>query len=146
MKVEIKTLNESMLGSWVNMRQELWPWATREQHLYEVKELIESGEFVAWAVWRGNEAIGFLELYVRPFANGCNSRPVPFLEGIWIEPAWRSNGIGRQLLNVAENWAKSKGHSEMGSDADLENINSHKAHLAWGFVETERVVYFRKGL
>ncbi len=32
----------------------------------------------------------------------------------------------------------------MGSDTEIENGASQAAHSAWGFCETERVVYFRK--
>ncbi|MCZ6645554.1 MAG: GNAT family N-acetyltransferase [SAR324 cluster bacterium] len=144
--VEIRTLNESNLDGWLKLRRKLWPSATRTQHRGEVRELMQSDNFIAWAAWHGIEAIGFLELYVRPFANGCDSRPVPFLEGIWVDSSWRSKGIGRQLLHAAVNWARSEGFTEMGSDADLDNTVSHQAHSAWGFVETERVIYFRKKL
>jgi aminoglycoside 6'-N-acetyltransferase I len=34
----------------------------------------------------------------------------------------------------------------LGSDTPLANIASQDAHRSWGFAETERVVYFRKGL
>jgi len=39
-----------------------------------------------------------------------------------------------------------RGFAEIGSDADIANSASHAAHRGWGFVETERVVYFRKVL
>ena len=39
-----------------------------------------------------------------------------------------------------------KGFREIGSDTPLDNRASQDAHRGWGFAETERVVYFRKGL
>jgi aminoglycoside 6'-N-acetyltransferase I len=39
-----------------------------------------------------------------------------------------------------------RGFREIGSDALNENHASHAAHRAWGFSETERVIYFRKAL
>lgn len=43
-------------------------------------------------------------------------------------------------------WARACGCRELASDALLENQASHAAHRALGFVETERVVFFRKPL
>ncbi len=39
-----------------------------------------------------------------------------------------------------------RGLRELGSDALMDNTASHAAHRAWGFTETERVIYFRKVL
>jgi orotate phosphoribosyltransferase len=50
------------------------------------------------------------------------------------------------LVNGAEAWARSKGCSEFGSDALLDNDVSRAAHLALGFHETEQIRYFRKVL
>jgi aminoglycoside 6'-N-acetyltransferase I len=36
------------------------------------------------------------------------------------------------------------GFREVGSDTPIANLPSQAAHRAWGFSETERVVYFRK--
>lgn len=38
------------------------------------------------------------------------------------------------------------GCGELASDAPLENAASHAMHHALGFVETERVVFFKKAL
>jgi len=71
---------------------------------------------------------------------------VPFLEGIWVEPELRRRGVGRALVDHVEAFVRARGFREIGSDALLGNRASHAAHAAWGFSETERVVYFRKGL
>ncbi len=91
-------------------------------------------------------SLGFAEVYVRDFANGCESQPVPFLEGIWVDRSQRRHGLGRQLIETIEAWARSKGFKELGSDAELHTTLSHRAHAGWGFEETERDVYFRKTL
>jgi aminoglycoside 6'-N-acetyltransferase I len=45
-----------------------------------------------------------------------------------------------------EEFVAARGFTEIGSDTDIANRESHAAHRSWGFVETERVVYFRKVL
>jgi aminoglycoside 6'-N-acetyltransferase I len=89
-------------------------------------------------------AAGFAEVAVRSYANGCETHPVPFLEGIWVDPQFRRQGIGRQLLAHAQAFLVVRGFRELGSDSEIDNHASHAAHRSWGFSETERVVYFRK--
>ena len=45
-----------------------------------------------------------------------------------------------------EEWARSLGCTELASDVELHNSPSQSMHLAIGFEETERVVYYRKPL
>jgi aminoglycoside 6'-N-acetyltransferase I len=58
----------------------------------------------------------------------------------------RRQGVGRALLAAAEAWARAMGHSEIGSDALLDNVVSHRAHVASGYAEVVRLVVFRKAL
>ena len=78
------------------------------------------------------------------YVNGCETSPVAFLEGIFVEPSQRRNGMARALCIAVEQWARDRGCREFASDADLSNLVSHRMHDALGFIETERVVYFRK--
>nr|WP_241823604.1 GNAT family N-acetyltransferase [Sphingomonas sp. Sph1(2015)] len=50
---------------------------------------------------------------------------------------------GGALVAAVADWGRAQGCSEFASDAELENVDSHAMHRALGFVETERVVYFR---
>jgi aminoglycoside 6'-N-acetyltransferase I len=86
-------------------------------------------------------AVGFAEIAVRKYANGCDTRPVAFLEGVWVKPQFRRQGIGARLIAHAETLLAFR---ELGSDTWIDDCPSQAAHLAWGFFETERVVYFRK--
>jgi aminoglycoside 6'-N-acetyltransferase I len=78
--------------------------------------------------------------------NGCNSSPVAFLEGLYFEPCWRNRGVARLLCKTVAEWAASLGCSEFASDVELGNEVSQQVHIALGFSETERVVYYRKEL
>lgn len=88
--------------------------------------------------------VGFAEYNVRDFANGCVSQPVPFLEGIWVRPELRGQGVAKALMAHLEAIARSQGYHEFGSDVEMHNDISLRMHRALGFEETERVVYFRK--
>jgi aminoglycoside 6'-N-acetyltransferase I len=82
----------------------------------------------------------------RPYADGCDTSPVGYLEAWCVEPSVRRKGYGRALLQAAEAWAREAGCREMASDAEWENSRSQQAHLHCGYAEVGRIVQFRKAL
>jgi aminoglycoside 6'-N-acetyltransferase I len=95
----------------------------------------------------GGAAVGLAEAELRTdYVNGTTTRPVAFLEGIYVVPEARRQGVAASLVNAVCLWARERGCRELASDALLENERSHAMHRALGFEETERVVFFRKPL
>ena len=134
---------------WLSLREALWPHCSREEHLAEMSSFAADPEryvqFVAYAEPR--LPVGFVEASLRnDYVNGTNSSPVAFLEGIYVAPEHRRQGIAAQLVGSVAEWATSRGCREFASDAPLENELSQVVHKALGFRETERVVFFRKAL
>ena len=63
-----------------------------------------------------------------------------------IDPAHRGCGVSRQLLQHGEQWCRSKGCTEIATDAELDNTAAQRFHEHMGFEETFRVVEYRKSL
>ena len=98
-----------------------------------------------FVVDRGDGSLaGFVEAGSRPYAEGCDTSPVGYIEAWYIDDDLRRQGYGRALLDAAEDWARQQGYREMASDALLDNEASHRAHEAAGYDEVERIVTFRK--
>jgi len=128
------------------MRSALWPEMTEEDNLRETAKLGDEA-FVRMALNTEGNPAGFAEATLRTdYVNGCETSPVAFLEGIYVEPWARGQGVAKELVAEVERWALARGCQEFASDALLENEASHRMHRGLGFVETERVVYFRKDL
>lgn len=89
---------------------------------------------------------GFISLSMRAWAEGCDSTPVPYVEGWWVEAEHRRVGLGRALILAAENWCRANGYSELGSDVDVDNTASLQAHDAIGLERTVRLQFFRRRL
>jgi aminoglycoside 6'-N-acetyltransferase I len=89
---------------------------------------------------------GFASVSLRPWAEGCDSSPVPYVEGWYVAPDLRGQGIGAALFAAIKQWCRDHGHVELGSDAELDNVPSHRAHVALGFEPTLQLQFFRKPL
>jgi aminoglycoside 6'-N-acetyltransferase I len=142
----IEAPNGEGLAEWRRMRHALWPEMSETENFQETKTLGEGPKaFVRLALDGQDRAAGFVEATLRTdYVNGCETSPVVFLEGIYVEPWARRQGVARRLVEVVQQWARQMNCSEMASDALLANADSHGMHLGLGFEETERVVYFRK--
>jgi aminoglycoside 6'-N-acetyltransferase I len=141
------TIRES--DAWTRMRRALWP-GDDDEHQKEVFRFL-GGErkvtdrvFVAKNV--AGEVVGFIELSIRPFAEGCVTDRIAYFEGMYVDPSVRGKGIGRSLIRAAEEWGRSMGCKEVASDTEISNETSVAVHNAMGFVEVNRVVCFRKDL
>ena len=134
-------------AEWVRLRDALWPGSLWDHDVETRKYFDQRGSALIVLVAEVEERIvGFLEMDFRPYAPGCTSSPVPFIEGWYVEPAWQRRGIGRALVNAAEARARTMGYIEMGSDAELGNEDGLAAHRAVGYEEVERIVCFRRSL
>ena len=91
--------------------------------------------------------IAFIQLALRyDYVEGCNSSPVAYIEGIYVEEEYRRNGIAQELVRAAENWGKDHGCTEIASDCELYNVMSIDFHKSAGFIEENRVVCFKKDI
>lgn len=135
--------------AWWRMRDALWPGAAEEHH-EEIERYFGVGDEFPREPWvvllalKSEEAVGMAELSIRPYAEGCDSRRVAYLEGWYVEPGARRTGVGRALVVAAERWGREQGCTEFGSDAEPDNEVSRRAHLAAGFEEVGLVRCFRK--
>lgn len=104
----VRAIQIAEAGEWARLRGRLWPDADPQELTAETQAFLEGAEMPTIAAAfvareeEGDEAIGFLELGVRPFADGCESRPVAHVEGWYVEPAARGRGVGRALMTAAE--------------------------------------------
>ena len=92
------------------------------------------------------DAVGMIDARERNYAEGAPNLRAAYVEDLWVEPEHRRRGVARLLLEAVENWARAEGLDWLGSDARLDNDESHRWHQAAGFVETERLVVFGKPL
>jgi aminoglycoside 6'-N-acetyltransferase I len=133
--------------SWVRMRQGLWPEAPLEYLNYDLDEILSDPRRAVFVATRADGSlVAFIEASLREFAEGCETSPVGYIEAWFVDENIRGQKLGRELILTAENWARERGCTEMGSDTWLENEVSIQAHRKTGYDEVERLVHFLKHL
>jgi aminoglycoside 6'-N-acetyltransferase I len=147
MTIAVRQVRTDDHAEWLRMRCALWEDCPEEQQVREMEENRSSDVDQVFVAERLDGGLcGFLEAAIRSRANGCDSTPVGYIEGWYVDEDARQQGVGRALIEAAEEWARSKGCRQMASDAELWNEVSHLAHGALGYHETGRVVTFKKDL
>jgi len=150
-KVKARPAEKRDADVWLRMRRDLWPEGGEAEHREEIAQYFR-GDFprAPWAVLlaedRRGRALGFVELSIRPYAEGCRSSRVAYLEGWYVVSEARGRGVGRALAAAAEAWGRAQGCTELASDADPENTASVVVHRALGFEDMGLIRCFRKNL
>ncbi len=126
---------------------QMWEDNTLEGLTEDLAEIIANPESAVFLLYDGEVAIGFSQCQLRhDYVEGTDSSPVGYLEGIFVEEAYRNKGYAKDLLRQCESWAKEMGCTEFASDCELENTGSLAFHLKMGFLEANRVICFTKKL
>lgn len=130
------------------MRCALWPDGAVEEHACEMSNILSrlADQAVFVAVRPTGSLGGFIEVTLRDSAEGCDAGPVGYVEGWYVDPDIRREGVGRRLLAAGEQWALEHGCRMMASDTTMDNTISEKVHAATGFEEVGRAIHFRKRL
>ena len=136
--------------AWCELRHTFWPQGSREQHAGEIAAFFAGKAkeplVVLLAEGKAGEILGLAELSIRSCAEGCVTDRIAYLEGWYVVPSARGQGIGRALVEASETWARAQGCQEFASDTGAENESSAAAHHAVGFAEVALVRCFRKSL
>ncbi|MEM6619324.1 MAG: GNAT family N-acetyltransferase [Pseudomonadota bacterium] len=142
----IRELGAGDRDLWLALYRQLWPRHRDIDLLREIDRINKSSKRAAYVASVDGTPAGFAEYALRDYANGCDSQPVPFLEGIWIAEPYRGQGIARALIEFLTQTARRQGFTEFGSDVELSNYASQLMHERLGFEQREKVIYYRKRL
>jgi aminoglycoside 6'-N-acetyltransferase I len=147
---QIRRVASTDLDDWLRLRHAMWPHDVLADHRSAIERFFAGHRHepmeVLLAIDGNGAVVGFAEVSIRNIVDSCATDRVGYLEGWYVEPEARRQGVGRALVLAAERWAVEQGCTEFGSDARSDNEVSRVAHLALGFEETGCVRNFRKDL
>lgn len=132
-------------AEWLRLRGLLWPDES-DAHAAEVDAYFTApaiGAQVLVLETALDHLGGFIELAERAFAEGCITSPVAYIEGVFVEKAFRRQGAARRLVDAAVAWARAAGYQELASDAYSDNRTGRRLHLNAGFEAVAEITCFR---
>jgi aminoglycoside 6'-N-acetyltransferase I len=137
----IRLLNDTDIKEWFRMRITLWDDSTEA----DLDDWLSTPDTATFVIDRGDGRLGgFLEMGQRDYAEGCETSPVAYIEGWYVDEDLRRQGWGKALVMAGEDWARKQALREIASDTWLDNEISIQAHLSIGYEEEVRLVAFRK--
>jgi aminoglycoside 6'-N-acetyltransferase I len=149
-RMVVRTAVRSDADILLELRCALWPDSSVPQHQLEMERYFAEDpngpKTILLAEDDRGSVVGFAELSIRAFAEGCETDRVAYLEGWFVQPGVRRRGVGRTLLKAVEDWGRSLGCSELASDADVDNALSAIVHRSLGFADVGLVRCFSKDL
>lgn len=86
--------------------------------------------FVAYA---DDEPVGIAGVYLRHEGRDVLG-PVPELVSMWVDPAHRSAGVGRALVDAAASWVVHRGLEELRLMVSADNPDAERFYERIGFV------------
>ncbi|WP_046226988.1 aminoglycoside 6'-N-acetyltransferase [Paenibacillus dauci] len=138
---------QSHLHQVTNLAMQLWPDNIESELRADFAEILDSSTDIVYLANAEELSIGFIHMSLRhDYVEGSDSSPVGYIEGIYVDPAFRHRGISTRLLAAGEEWSRSMGCSQIASDTELDNYGSQKLHKKLGFEEANRIVAFIKNL
>jgi len=139
--------SEERIGDWLAFRKALYSPLEDAFHEAEMRQILASAEQDCFlALDESGVPLGFVELSLRNFVDGCLGSPVGYVEGLYVVPEARGRGIGRLMLRHAMAWSRERGCRDIAADAQLADEPAQRFWGAVGFRETFRIVEFKKRL
>ncbi|HQQ98102.1 MAG TPA: GNAT family N-acetyltransferase [Cyclobacteriaceae bacterium] len=142
MKLEL--LSTENLTPLMKLVEALWPECSSEKERSHYEGMIDSEEAQCFLVRDEDRYVAFLHVGVRhDYVEGSASSPVAYIEGVYVLPECRQQGIGKLLFRSAEAWAKQRGLRQIASDTEAGNSVSVQFHRSAGFQESHIVCFIK---
>ena len=126
---------------------QMWTSGTEEELAAEFEALMAEPETAVFLCCQNGKTVGFAQCQLRhDYVEGTGTSPVGYLEGVFVEDAYRNQGYGRKLVAACESWSLEQGCTEFASDCEQGNLQSLAFHLHMGFGEANRIICFTKKL
>jgi aminoglycoside 6'-N-acetyltransferase I len=79
--MQIRPLHRADIAAWVDLRAALWTDQSREELESEGRAAIGAESPLVVFVADDARLLGFIEISLRTYAEGCDGSPVPYVEG-----------------------------------------------------------------
>lgn len=143
----IRQATKADIGGIAALALLLWPDHAIEELRADMEAVLGSKTTDFYVGEEAGEIVAFAQCQLRfDYVEGTDSKPVGYLEGIYVKEGFRRFGVAKALVARCEEWARKRGCREFASDCEIDNQNSLAFHLGAGFAEAGRIICFVKEL
>ena len=89
-----------------------------------LRQTIESHDSAVLVADAAGRVVGFLTAYQDIHSVRFGHRA--WIEDFAVDPGWRSQGIGKRLLDAAKAWARERGATHLELDSALARTDAHR--------------------
>ena len=141
----IAPLKPTDFKDWVKFSLALFTESNRVDMESELRRIDQLDKYHTIIAKTDSQAVGYATVTVRTdHVEGASTARVGYLEAIYVDPAYRKQGIARALFARGESWCKDQGCTEMGSDTWHWNTVAQDFHEHLGFRKEDILVHFYK--
>lgn len=143
----VRVAEQNDLKILANLAVQMWKHHSEKEIKAEFSYIMAKPETRFFLKYEKEIPVGFAQCQLRhDYVENTKTKPVGYLEGIFVKEAYRGRGYAKELLTTCEIWAKERGCSEFASDCELDNTESFYFHRAMNFLEANRIICFTKAL
>jgi aminoglycoside 6'-N-acetyltransferase I len=117
--IRVHAVSPADAGIWLALRCELWPGHDSE-HAEEIASFFEGTLKEPAAVFVAElgdkDTVALLELSIRDDVPGARGVRTGYVEGLYVRPGARGQGIARSLLRLSRDWARQQKCAAFASD------------------------------
>jgi ribosomal protein S18 acetylase RimI-like enzyme len=99
----------------------------------ELARFIAHGKSTTWVAEAGDEIVGFL------IANRHPSQRLGHIITIDVVKAWRRRGVGKALMDAAEEWARQQGLQAIALETAEDNLAAQRFYAGRGYKKYEKL-------
>ena len=111
--MKIEAINKQNLEVCTELILKLWPDCEFEEEYRNCLRILDSAREEIFLSTDQSIYLGFIYLSLRTdYVEGTNSSPVAYIEGIYVEPQSRMQGIAASLVERGAQWGIEKGCSD----------------------------------
>ncbi|MGE0875225.1 MAG: GNAT family N-acetyltransferase [Burkholderiales bacterium] len=145
---KIVAADRTHAAAWTRLRAALFDDLDDAYHAREIEWMLAARNMRAFLALDASGApAGLLEVSIRNIVDGCPGEDaVGYLEGLYVDPAHRGEGLGRALVDFAAGWFRERGCRHIATDTGIENTAAQRLYEHLGFARKWTVVQFLKPL